>query len=291
MVTKDGLGQPYYQLPSLVVAGWAQGLVDWERRGSHTPTAVGVLDTGTRTRSGTVQGGLDFTWRSSVPWLDTMVLGIVASRSSANIDINYGATGNLQGWGVGGYWMGVTGPWSVDVLAKLDYFNYVPTAGLPPVPGIPSDFFLTNYTAAGNLNYRIPLGWASFIEPTVGVIYVRTDHDMAILNLAHGELVRVQGGARVGTTWFWNGVSVLGTLKLLAYSNVSVQGITVLAPTLGGFGAGLAGPTDQGKLRGDVTGSLNFGLGAGYSVLAEGSVRFGTEYLATGAKLGLRKEF
>ena len=109
------------------------------------------------------------------------------------------------------------------------------------MPGIPSDFFITNYTGAGNLNYRIPMGWASFIEPTVGVIFVRTDHDMAILNLSHGELLRVQGGARLGSTWSWYGMSVLGTLKLLAYSNVYVEGITVLAPSLGGTGAGLAG--------------------------------------------------
>ena len=291
MATKE----PNYQPPpSLVVAGWVEGVADYERRGSSTPTALGVLDTGTRTRSGTVQGGLDFNWtRTSASWLDQMVFGIVASRSSAKLDINYGASATLEGWGIGAYWMGVTGPWSVDAVAKLDYFNYTPTGGAPPVPGIPSDLFFTNYTTAGNLNYRIPLGWTtSFIEPTVGALYVRTDADLAILNRATGDLLRLQGGARLGTTWeWWNGVSVLGMVKLLAYSNVHVSGIAIEAPALGGFGPGLAGPTDEGKLRGEVDGSLDFGLGAGYFLRAETAVRFGNEYFAAGGKLGLRKAF
>ena len=291
MATKEPSYQPP---PSLVVAGWVEGIADYERRGSSTPTALGVLDTGTRTRSGTVQGGLDFNWtRTSASWLDQMVLGIVASRSSAKLDINYGASATLEGWGIGAYWMGVTGPWSVDAVAKLDYFNYTPTGGAPPVPGIPSDLFFTNYTTAGNLNYRIPLGWTtSFIEPTIGVLYVRTDADLAILNRATGDLLRLQGGARLGTTWeWWNGVSVLGMVKLLAYSNVHVSGIAIEAPALGGFGPGLAGPTDEGKLRGEVDGSLDFGLGAGYFLRAETAVRFGNEYFAAGGKLGLRKAF
>ena len=174
MATKERRYQPP---TSLVVAGWVEGIADYERRGSSTPTALGVLDTGTRMQSGTVQGGLDFNWtRTNVPWLDQMVLGIVASRSSAKLDINYGASATLEGWGIGAYWMGVTGPWSLDAVTKLDYFNYTPTGGTPPVPGIPSDFFFTNHTTAANLNYRIPMGWTtSFIEPTVGVMYVRTD--------------------------------------------------------------------------------------------------------------------
>ena len=158
------LGRPlqsYYQ-PTLVVAGWATSIADYERRGSQTPTPAGFIDSGTKTRTGAVQGGLDFTWnRPSFSWLDQMVLGVVASRSSSSIDINFGASGHLEGWGVGAYWMGVTGPWSLDVVTKLDYFNYTPTGGLAPVPGIPSDFFITNYTGAGNLNYRIPMGWTS----------------------------------------------------------------------------------------------------------------------------------
>jgi hypothetical protein len=293
MVTKE---KPRYQPPpSLVVAGWVEGIADYERRGGSTPTLLGgVLDTGTRTRSGTVQGGLDFTWtRTNAPWLDQMVFGLVASRSSSKIDINYGAAATMEGWGIGAYWMGVTGPWSLDAVTKLDYFNWTPTAGTPPVPGVPTDFFFTNYTAAGNLNYRIPLGWTtSFIEPTIGMTYVRTEADLAILNRATGDLLRLQGGARLGTTWdLWNGVSVLGMVKLLAYSNVHVSGLAIEAAALGGFGPGFASPTDEGKIRGEVDGSLDFGLGAGYFLRAESAVRFGSEYFAAGGKLGLRKAF
>ena len=122
--------------------------------------------------------------------------------------------------------------------------------------------------------------------------YVRTDADLAILNRATGDLLRLQGGARLGTTWdLWNGVSVLGMVKLLAYSNVHVSGLAIEAAALGGFGPGLASPTDEGKLRGEVDGSLDFGLGAGYFLRAETAVRFGNEYFAAGGKLGLRKAF
>ena len=110
----------------------------------------------------------------STRWCSALSQAGVQQRLTSNS----GTAATLEGWGIGAYWMGVTGPWSLDTVAKLDYFNWTPTAGAPPVPGVPSDFFFTNYTAAGNLNYRIPLGWTtSFIEPTVGALYVRTDAD------------------------------------------------------------------------------------------------------------------
>ena len=290
MATKEPSYQPP---PSLVVAGWVEGIADYERRGSSAPTALGVLDTGTRTRSGTVQGGLDFNWtRTSASWLDQMVLGIVASRSSAKLDINYGASATLEGWGIGAYWMGVTGPWSVDAVTKLDYCHYNPTSGLPPIPGVPTDFFFTNYTTAGNLNYRIPLGWTtSFIEPTVGLMYVRTDADLAILNRATGDLLRLQGGVRLGSTWeWWNGVSVLGMVKLLAYSNVHVSGLAIEAPALGGFGQ--VWPARQMRASCAEKWMARSTLGWGLVLPPrETAVRFGNEYFAAGGKLGLRKAF
>jgi hypothetical protein len=101
----------------------------------------------------------------------------------------------------------------------------------------------------------------------------------------------VQGGARFGTTWMWNYVTVLATLKTLAYSNVAVSGVNVSSPGLAGLGPSFTTSTDQGKIRGEVEGSLNFLLGGGYSALVLGSVRFGSDYFGGGGKLGLRKEF
>ena len=89
MATKERRYQPP---TSLVVAGWVEGIADYERRGSSTPTALGVLDTGTRMQSGTVQGGSTSTgpaptfpgstrWYSALSqagaqqsWTSTMVL-------------------------------------------------------------------------------------------------------------------------------------------------------------------------------------------------------------------------
>jgi hypothetical protein len=159
-----------------------------------------------------------------------------------------------------------------------------------PVPGIPSSFYLTNSGTAGNVNYRIPLAFRSYVEPTAGIVYVRTFYDQAMLGFTHGEVVRLQAGARMGTLLSWYGVNVLASLKTLAYSNVEVVGPALQTAALG-IGPSFTTSTDQGKLRGDVEGSLNFLFGAGYSALVAGSVRFGSEYMAAGGKLGVRKEW
>ena len=122
------------------------------------------------------------------------------------------------------------------------------------------------------------MSFASFIEPTVGMSYVHTDTDMNVLGMIHGDVVRVQGGARFGTSWMWNYVNVQATLKTLAYSNVAVSGVNVSSPGLAGLGPSFTTSTDQGKIRGEVEGSLNFLLGGGYSALVLGSVRFGSDY-------------
>jgi hypothetical protein len=267
-------------------------MADYARRGAISTGPTGVLDAGTKTRSGVVQGGVDVIWNANGQIPDFMVAGVVGSRSSSKVSTGFGLTGDLEGWGAGGYWVTTKGPWSADVLGKVDFYEFSPNSpGVLP-GGVPSSIYLTTYTGAGDLNYRINVSFASFIEPTVGMSYVHTDSDMHVLGMVHGNTVRVQGGARFGTTWMWNYVTVLATLKTLAYSNVSVTGVNVASATaLGGLGPSFTTSTDQGKIRGEVEGSLNFLLGRGYSFLVLGSTRFGSDYFGGGGKVGLRKEF
>jgi hypothetical protein len=273
------------------VATWVQGMVDYERRGAISTGLTGALDAGSKTRSGTVQGGVDVIWNANGQIPDFMVVGVLGTRSSSQVSTNFGLTGHLEGWGAGGYWVTTKGPWSADVIGKVDFYEFSPTSPTVLPGGVPSSIYMTSYSGAGDLNYRINVSFASFIEPTVGMSYVHTDTDMNVLGIIHGDVVRVQGGARFGTTWMWNYVTVLATLKTLAYSNVSVTGVNVSSPGLAGLGPSFTTSTDQGKIRGEVEGSLNFLLGGGYSALVLGSVRFGSDYFGGGGKLGLRKEF
>jgi hypothetical protein len=249
------------------------------------------MDAGSHTRTGGLQGGVDVIWNANTPVVDMLVVGALGSRTSSNVSTAFGLTGHLEGWGAGGYWMTTKGPWSFDAIGKVDFYEFSPTSPFVLPAGVPSSFFLTTYSAAGDINYRIAWGFASFIEPTIGASYVYTNNDMNVLGITHGDVVRVQGGARFGTSWTWYYVNVLATLKTLAYSNVSVSGVSVQGTAVGPIGPSFTTSTDQGKLRGEVEGSLNFLLGNGYSTLVLGSVRFGSEYLAAGGKIGLKKEF
>src|SRR6266568_5300448 len=119
-----------------------------------------------------------------------------------------------------------------DLLATTGTFTGVLAAtGLGVPPFIPfagaGSVNLLNSTVVGNLNYRFDLYPNFWIEPTVGVQYTNSSYGSgaAQLGLADGNLVRVQGGARFGTSTFTsNGVLMTTTLTGLAYNDVSVQG-------------------------------------------------------------------
>src|SRR5207248_1156554 len=132
---------------------------------------------------------------------------------------------------------------------KADLFDLdvnTATAGTTPL-------HLTNYTSAYNINYKFEQGiW--WIEPTAGFSYTATVWDSAsqAIGFTNGRQWRVQGGARVGTSYNWGGVRVEPTLTGLLYDDVSITGgtlVTAFAPLV---------PTDQGKVFGQLIGKLNF---------------------------------
>src|SRR5438093_872762 len=82
--------------------------------------------------------------------------------------------------------------------------------------------------------------------------------------LRDGNLVRVQGGARFGTsTLLSNGVLMTPILTGLAYNDVVVQGGFF---PVGAFqGGNLLAQSDQGFMRGQGILALNFDFGNGMS--------------------------
>jgi hypothetical protein len=146
---------------------------------------------------------------------------------------------------------------------------------------------LTNYTTAGNLNYKLPISSSMWIQPTVGFQYVNAQYaaDAALLGLDNGYLVRLQGGARLGMETIWNGTPVTTSITGILYDNVRVRG--------GLIQSGLAGANplilnDEGKLRAQGTVALNVQHGNGISSFLLGEVRGGEDLFGVAGKAGAR---
>src|SRR5262245_37717621 len=127
----------------------------------------------------------------------------------------------VSGPTVGAYATYFSAGFSTDVTAKFDFltvnetFNdLLATTGgsgqstfspvAPPFVAFSGagSVNLLNSTVVGNLNYRFDLYPNFWMEPTVGFAYTNSSYGSgaAQLGLADGNLVRVQGGARFGTS-------------------------------------------------------------------------------------------
>jgi hypothetical protein len=103
--------------------------------------------------------------------------------------------------------------------------------------------------------------------------------------------VRLQAGARVGTTWdAGGGISIDASLKALAYGNAIAQGTSVASAT-GVGGAPTIAPADEGLVRGELDPALSFNLPNDFSVTVSGQLRAGRAILGESAGLNLRKQF
>ena len=151
---------------------------------------------------------------------------------------------------------------------------------------------LLNSTVIGNLNYRFDLYPSFWIEPTVGVAYTNSSYGSgaAQLGLADGNLVRVQGGARFGTsTLLSNGVLMTPILTGLAYNDVVVQGGVL--PAFASQGNNLLAQSDQGFMRGQGILVLNFDFGNGTSSFVQGDVYGGAHLFGAGGRGGIRYQW
>ncbi|HXW69939.1 MAG TPA: hypothetical protein VEK34_00595 [Methylocella sp.] len=151
---------------------------------------------------------------------------------------------------------------------------------------------VANATVAGNLNYRFDLYPSYWVEPTVGALYTNTSNGggAAQLGLATGNFVRVQGGARLGTTTLlYNHILMTTALTGLLYDDVSVSGGFIAG---GAFGPNnILAQSDQGFVRGLGILALNFDYGNGVSSFIQGDVYGGAHLIGAGGKAGLRVQW
>jgi hypothetical protein len=273
-----------------------------------------------QTRTGTVGfvGGADLTSRALFSANDGVIAGVTAGYTSSLLKLSTSAAFISQlfvGTGVSSTRATVSGPtaglyatyfnggFSSDVILKLDFLSLsetfndlLATTGAPVPPFVPfaggGSVNLLNSSVIGNLNYRFDLYPNLWIEPTVGAQYTNSSYGSgaAQLGLADGNLVRVQGGARFGTsTLISNRVLMTTTLTGLAYNDVLVEGGFI--PVSAFQGNNLLVQADQGLMRGQGTLALNFDFGDGMSSFAQGDVYGGAHLFGAGGKAGLRYQW
>ena len=180
----------------------------------------------------------------------------------------------------------VKGGFSADLTPKVDFLQMLQDfAGVAPNASVG----ITNASVSGNVQYKVTWTGNNFVEPTAGFSFTRTifGSGAAALDLEDSSTLRLQAGARVGTTWQVSGISIDASLKALVYGDVIAQGTSITASA---FGAAIA-PTDQGLVRGELDPQLSFNLANGYSVTLAGNVHFGEAVLGGSASLNLRKQW
>src|SRR5262245_23764776 len=208
----------------------------------------------------------------------------------------------VSGPTVGAYATYFSAGFSTDVTVKFDFlavnetFNDLLATTITQNPFV---FFagagsvnLLNSTVVGNLNYRFDLYPNFWIEPTVGVAYTNSSYGSgaAQLGLADGNLVRVQGGARFGTSILLNnGVLMTPILTGLAYNDVVVQGGVFQVSAF--QGNNLLAQSDQGFMRGQGIFALNFDFGYGMSSFVQGDVYGGAHLFGAGGRAGIRYQW
>ncbi len=333
---------PVFVQPEARFGAWTQVIGDYERRSasgaasiaslanpglSSSTTLTVPLATSVSSRTGTIgfQAGADITSRGVLVPGDGMIVGgfggyvssdlslsTVASSSNASL-VGTGTSSlraNLSGATAGLYATYFSGPFSTDVLLKMDALKlnesftdnlaFAPGAGDAARPFFPFNAVASNSastsvlngTIAGNLNYRFDVLPNFWVEPTVGAAYTNTSYgaNAVALGLSDGSLVMVQGGPRFGTTTLIdNKVLLTTTLTGLAYSNVLISGGFI--PGAGFAGNNILAQADEGRVRGRGVLAFNFDFGQGIKSFVLGEVRGGQGLFGAGGKAGVRYEW
>lgn len=268
---------------------WVQGLGDWEHDDPLSATDIGHL-----TSTYTAQGGFDRTKVGVLSGDDALVLGLVSSWTNAHtIYDGSPTTMNLSGPGVGVYTEYVRGGFSTDLTGKFDFLQLVQDfAGTAPNLSIN----VLNAGLSGNAQYKVT-GFlykdANFIEPTVGFSLTHTSFENgAALGLEDAYTLRLQAGARIGTTWdVENGVTIDSSLKALVYGDAVAQGTSIIPATTTIFAPSSLAPSDTGLVHLELDPELCFNLPANYSVTVSGQFRYGQTVMGGSAGVNLRKQW
>jgi hypothetical protein len=264
---------------------WVQGLGDWEHDNPLSATDIGHFNS-----TYTAQAGLDRTTQGVLSKDDAVVLGIVTSWTSSHVSYDNMPTKlQLLGPGVGVYTEYVRGGFSTDVTAKFDFLGMTQDfGGLQPNASVN----VLNAGVSGNAQYKVTGANSNFVEPTVGFSLTHTGFGSggAALNLEDTYTVRLQAGARVGTTWdVGHGVTIDSNFKALIYGDAVAQSSSAGGP-IGGIILPLA-PSDAGLVRGELDPELCFNLPDNYSVSLSGQLRFGQAIVGGSAGVNLRKQW
>jgi hypothetical protein len=176
------------------------------------------------------------------------------------------------------------------VGAAITYLNggvsadFIFNSGFSHTDGSNLNATAYSYSADFNNRWDAPNNW--WLEATFGGTHADTYSNGAAI----GQVLTVQGGARVGTEFVLaNGVKVQPVFTALAYSNLLESGSQHTIPN------GLNGSTtvsgDQGQLWGKGSLKLNFTFTPRFSAYIEGNVRGTTgdvTAIGYGGQLGLR---
>jgi len=208
----------------VLTAVWSQAFGDYERRTNLSPqaqdTTGNAINLSSRTLTGGVLGGTDLTFRGITSSVDAFVVGLMGGYTTSEIQFSGSPNSNvkaqLEGPSAGVYATYFNGGFSTDFSFKGDFLHLNESFSefLPAIP--PANILSVNLNGnasvqstdlitAGNINYKFAFN-DFWVEPTVGFRYTNVSYssDAQALGLTDGHFYRVQGGARVGTSFLWN---------------------------------------------------------------------------------------
>ncbi len=304
-------------------ATWGEAFLDWEK---HENLAPGQEANPTRrTTTGGVISGMDWTVRGGGSVPEGIQFGILTGYSHSSAKFT-DATSNtfsvggdvkselttqnvrqtVEGGSVGGFLSMFSGAFSADALFKVDILDVERRGTLvenlfskecavdfaligTERVNLDGDTSVTNYTLAGNLNYRFDLSSSTWLEPTIGARYTFSDYgsDADKLGFKDGSVFRIQGGLRYGHRMLAGGNLVTTTLTGLLYSDVAIEGLQLATNN---FAADTA-QVDEGKLR--VLGALQTRIETptGFTYYGQVEMRGGDDLFGLGGKVGMRYEW
>jgi hypothetical protein len=263
--------------PDLESAVWTHGAFEHE---NQTGTFNGS-DISLKTRSWSGLAGADWTW--TLPSETYATFGVFGGQSTTYLAAPSGASATINGPTAGLYLMYFLGDYfSADVTYTHAWMinnnnnvtavanSYVPTGGGGYVASTSIATTTALATATnmdhleGNVNYRFNLANDWWLEPTFQASYLYLTESQGNQD---EQIVHLQGGLRVGTSFTWGDVKIEPQLTGLVMSDVLVAG--------GGPIGGPAIETDQGQIWGKGIGKVNFNWTKSFSTSVEGQV-YGT---------------
>jgi hypothetical protein len=292
--------------PGLSFGVWATGYLSYEKHKNLSPSEGPDLNPTRESTGGGFFGGADLTYRVKGDPQHGAQWGVFAGYNSTESkfagvpDPVVGQLGNgkrqqLNGPMVGTYAAYFNHGFSADLTFKADLFNldpgYTTAANAddigPNNPAI-SSVDLVTYTLAANVNQKFYFGPQRWVEPTAGIMYVWTNYDKDAVNfyLEDGEVLRVQGGVRLGRHDRLESGTLTTTLTSLLYSDVSISGFTTGEGVSPNFS-----PVDEGKLRAAAILKAQIDRGNGASAFVEVGAHGGEDVWGVGGRIGARYQW